>query len=127
MRVEQDAVEPILAHIRATRALDDPIVNRFMQQNAAHGTAGLTLPAEIHAADRAGRDLVAIGIGKGDQRILAAQFERDMFDRGLGGGLLDRHARRRLADKGDAFHARVPNQRLAGFAATGDDVDHARR
>jgi len=50
----------------------------------------LSRPREVHARDGGIRDLVGIGVRIDDERVLAAEFERERLDSGLCGRALDR-------------------------------------
>ena len=67
-----------------------------------------------------------IGVGIGDQRILAAEFQHHRFER-VGRRLHHRAAGRHRADQRDHGDAGMGRQRGAGLAAARHDVEHARR
>mgnify|MGYP003694666175 CR=1 FL=1 len=82
--------------------------------------------AEIHAAHDALGDLVRRRIRAGDQRVLAAELERQRLQR-RGRAGHHRAARADAADEADLRHLRMRDQRHARVAAAGHDVEHARR
>ena len=102
------------------------VVDLLVDEGAAGRAAGLAAPGEVHAADHAAGDFVGIGVGIGDQRILAAEFEHHRFER-IGGGLHHRAAGRHRADQRDHGDVRMGRQRRAGFAPARHDIEHARR
>ena len=67
-----------------------------------------------------------VGVGQDDVRRLAAQLERHALERAarLGADLAPDRGR---AGEGDLVDAGVVDQRRAGLAVAGDDVEHARR
>jgi hypothetical protein len=86
--------------------------------------ARLTLPGEVHAAQRAVDREIQIGVGEHDDRVLAAELERDGLDDLRRGARLDPSADRRRADERQSPDARMHGQRVAGLGAVaGDDLD----
>jgi hypothetical protein len=85
----------------------------------------MIVPARrVHAAHSRVSYDVWVNIRKSDERILAAQLERDVLDGALGGGPLDSPPGRRRADEGDAFDIGMADDRVTHAAAVaGDDVE----
>ncbi len=101
-------------------------VDLLVDEGAAGRAARLSAPGEVHAADDAVGDFVGIGIGKRDQRILAAEFEHHGFER-VGCRLHHRAAGRHRADQRDHGDVGMRGERGAGFAAAGHEIEHAGR
>ena len=58
-------------------ALHDLIIDRVVNEQAAGGAARLSLPDEVHSQHRRLGDLLDGRVGKYDERVLAAQLERN--------------------------------------------------
>ncbi len=100
-------------------------MNVLVQEDAAGRIARLPGDvAEVHAPDHAVRELVDAGIRARDERVLAAQFERQLLER-LSGSLHHRAPRADAADEADLGDPRVIDERGAGVATSGHDVEHA--
>ena len=82
--------------------------------------------AEIHPAHDTVGNFVRRRIRTGDQRVLAAQLQRQRLER-RGSGTHHRAAGGDAADEADLRHLRMRDQRDARVATAGDDVEHARR
>ena len=106
-------------------ARDRLLVDRPLDQQAAAGGAALARVLEQRLDDRGDR-LVEVGVGEHDVRRLAAELE---VERGeplrAGGG--DLRAGRGRADERDVVDARVLDERRAGLAVAGGDLDHPAR
>ena len=79
-------------------------VDVAVDEGAAGRAARLPAPGEVHAGDGGRGHLVRVGVGIGDQRVLAAELEHDGLD-GLGRGAHHRAPGRHAADQrhlGDA-------------------------
>src|SRR4029077_15914704 len=59
--------------------VEHAIVDRLVHEQPARGSARLTGPREVHAANRTRDRLVEIGVWIDDQRILAPQLEQHGF------------------------------------------------
>ena len=96
-----------------------------MHEGAAGRTARLSAPGEVHAGDDPGGDRLGIGIGKRDQRVLAAELEQHRLRR-FRRRAHHRASGRHAADQRDLGHARMPRERGARLASARHDVEHAR-
>ena len=109
--------------MRALQLVDDCVGDAFLDQQARARTADLALvePDRVdHALDRA----IEIGIFKNDERRFAAKLKRK-FLAGAGRRLADRAADFRRAGERDLVDVGMIDQRFAGGAIAGDDVDDA--
>ena len=70
--------------------------------------------------------LVGVGIGIGDERVLAAELEHDGLD-GLGRGPHHRAPGRHTADQRHLGNARMRGECLADLSSARHDVEHAGR
>ena len=111
---------------RLGEQLDDPLVDRALDEDPAPGAA--VLPGVVEdAVRRFLRELLEVGVGEHDVRALAAELERDLLHV-AGGQPHDLLAGRGLAGERDLADARVGRDRRTGRAAgSGHDVEDAGR
>jgi len=112
-------------------ALDELVVDRFLDQGAGRAGAHFTLveSEQHHAFDRFVEEAVIFvhDVGKEDVGRLAAQFQR-CWNQVVGSGLRDNAAGGGRAGEGDFGNALAGGERHAGFAAIAvHDIQHARR
>ena len=109
---------------RLDEQLDDPVVDRALDEDPAPGAAVLAAVVEDRVRRLAGEAL-EVGVGEDDVRALAAELEADLLHV-VGGQPHDLLAGRRLAGEGDLADPGMAGDRRAGRAArAGDDVDDA--
>ena len=131
--VVQGAVEDVLvvghAGARAPGLLgergEEVVVHARAGDDAGGGGAVLSGVEVAGAGDALGGGL-DVGVVEDDDRGLAAELEVDARQV-LGGRRSDLHARADRAGDGDQLRRLVLDQRSAGVAVTGDDVEDARR
>ncbi len=104
---------------------EEPVEDRLLHEDARAGDAGLAARGEDAACDALHRP-VEIGVGEDDVWGLAAEFEHYGTQQATA-GLGDRATSPRAAREADEIDARVLDQRLAGVARAGDDIDDAGR
>ncbi len=114
---EAEAVHPVLQ--LGVEAVGDA----FLHDEARAGAADLAL-VEPDRVDQAFDRAIEIGIVEDDVGRLAAKFERQRLA-GAGRGFADLAADLGRAGEGDLVDARVGDQRRAGLAVAGDDVEQA--
>src|ERR1700722_3521818 len=137
-----DAIELLFGHERAhvafgieagtdadflrglRHAVDDPVENFLVDEEARAGAAALAV-IEEDGAGGAGDGGVEIGVVENDVGGLAAEFERDFFEV-AGAGLDDELADFGGAGEGDFVYVGVRGESgTGGFAETGDDIYYA--
>ena len=96
-----------------------------MHQGAGAGDAGLAGGGE-DTGEQPGLGLPQVGVREDDVGALAAELQREMSE-ARGGPGPDCPAGLDAAGEGDLGDVRMVDQRLAGGAVAGDDIDHARR
>ena len=67
---------------------------------------------------------VEVGVVEHDERVVAAELERDLLEQAAG-ELADAPAGRRRAGERDDVHVRVGDERLADVGAADDDLEQA--
>ena len=102
---------------------DEALLDRLLHEEARAGAADLAL-VEPDGVDEALDGAVEIGVLEDDVGRLAAELERQALA-GAGGGLADDLADFGRAGEGDLVDIGVIDDRGAGVALAGDDVDDA--
>jgi len=123
-RLVERIAEPKRLHARR-QLRDEALVDALLDEEPRSGAADLALvqPDRVdHPFDRR----VEIGIVEDDEGRLAAELQRQALA-GAGGRLADFPPDLGRAGEGDLGDARMGDDRLAGAAIAGDDVDHACR
>ncbi len=123
-RLVERVADPQRLHPRPQLGVH-PLGDRFGDQQPRAGAAHLAL-VEPDRVDDALDRAVEIGILEDDERRLAAELERQLLAR-AGGRLTDGAADLGRAGEGDLVDVVVFDQRRAGRAVAGDDVDDAGR
>ena len=111
--------------MRRCSARDDLVVDRLLHEQPGARAADVAL-VEEDAVDDALDGLVDRGVVEDDVRRLAAELQRQLLA-GAGDGAGDLLADGGGAGEGHLVDAGVLDDRAAGLAGAGDDVDHARR
>ena len=109
----------------ALQLRDGRLVDRLLHEQARAGAADVAL-VEVDPVDDPLDRLVEGGVVEDDVRRLAAELERQLRA-GAGELALDRLADLGRAGEGDLVDVVVLDERGAGAAVAGDDVDDARR
>ena len=104
---------------------DERLGDALLHQQARAGAADLSL-IEPDAVDQAFDRAVEIGVFEDDERRLAAQLEREPLVAGRSGAA-DGASHFGRAGERDLVDVGMLDQRFAGRAVAGDDVDDARR
>jgi hypothetical protein len=105
--------------------LDQRVHDRTLGYEPGRGVAGFASIVEA-APGRSGRGGIEVGIGEDDKRRLAAEFERDALEVGLGGVAHDQLADFGRAGEGDHVDIHVLGERLASLLAiASDNIEHA--
>ncbi len=86
----------------------------------------MAAPGEVHPADDPGGNFVGVGVRIGDQRVLAAEFERHLLER-IGRRPHDRFPGRHRADKPDFRDQRMRRQCGAALASARKHGEYAGR
>ena len=111
--------------MRRLSLLDEALGDALLHEQPRAGAADLAL-VEPDRIDDAFDGAVEIGILEDDEGRLAAELERQRLAR-AGGRLADQAADLGRAGEGDLVDAGMLDERRAGGAVAGDDVDDARR
>ena len=110
---------------RRDEAVDERVVDRLVDVGARSGDAGLPRRGE-DAGQHPCLRLIEVGIVEHDVRALAAELEH-AADEPLARARRDRAAGPDAAGERDLRDQRMIDERLAGLAKAGDDVDDAGR
>ena len=116
---------------RAREPVDQRVVDRLVREHARRGRALLAREHE-RARDHRGHDVVEVGVGVDDHRVLAAHLGHHALEVTLALGHLGRRADDLQPDlagagEGDRVHARVPDERGADVALARQQRERVRR
>ena len=100
----------------------------LVDEQARGRPARLALEAQVHPPNDPVDRIVEVGVRKHDDRVLAAELERDRLHRDLRRADLDPPTRLGEADEGEPAHERMSHERVPDLGAEpGQDVHDARR
>ncbi len=114
-----------VAAARSARARDDLLEALGGGEEARAGVAGLA-GVEVDRLEGAGDGGIDVGVGEDDVGRLAAELERDALEAPSGDGA-DLAPHGGGAGEGDLVDVGMGDERGAGGAVAGEDVDDARR
>ena len=98
---------------RRHEELDELVVDALVEQDPGVRPAGLARrDVEVHPHDRCVHRVGDPSVRKDDQRVLAAELERDLLD-AVGGGAQDRPSRLDAARESDASDLGMLDERAA--------------
>src|SRR5260370_11705440 len=93
-----------------------------MNEGPASWPAGLTAPGAVHACDHRIGNCERVGVSKGDQGILASQFEENWANP-IGCSAHHRPTRSDAADHRQHRYVAMRCQRLSCLATAGGDIE----